>query len=42
MHKYYHNVGIGNNQFFPVSYENLKDIMKKQPYNFNYIPPKVD
>ncbi len=32
-----HDVGIDNNDFYPVSFEKLKVIMSKQPENFNLV-----
>ena len=31
------DVGVDNNNFFPVSWEQIKEIMKNRPDNFNYI-----
>ena len=33
------DVGVDNNNFFPVSFDELLNIMEKKPDNFNYIPP---
>jgi calcineurin-like phosphoesterase family protein len=35
-----YDVGVDNNNFFPVSYDTISKIMKKKPNNFNYIPPE--
>jgi calcineurin-like phosphoesterase family protein len=32
------DVGVDNNRFLPLSYENIKHIMKSRPHNDNYIP----
>ena len=34
------DVGIDNNNYNPVSFEELRKIMDKSPDNFNYIPPE--
>lgn len=31
------DIGVDNNNFYPVSFEQLKEIMKNQPDNFNLI-----
>lgn len=31
------DVGVDRNDFYPLSYDYVKTIMEKQPYNFNYI-----
>lgn len=31
------DVGVDNNNFYPVSFDQLKEIMKKQPDNFNLV-----
>ena len=31
------DVGVDNNNFFPVSFEQIKEIMAKRPDNFNLI-----
>lgn len=35
-----YDIGVDNNNFQPVSFELLKNIMKIKPDNFNYIPPE--
>ena len=35
-----HDVGVDNNNFYPISFEFLKKIMAEKPNNFNYIPWK--
>ena len=35
-----YDVGVDNNNFMPVSFNELVEIMDKQPNNFNYIPPE--
>ena len=32
-----HDIGVDNNNYFPISFDQLKDIMAKKPQNFNYI-----
>ena len=32
------DVGIDNNLFLPISFESLKNLMKHQPHNENYLP----
>lgn len=36
------DVGVDNNKFFPVSFDQLKEIMSKQPDNPNYIKKDRD
>lgn len=31
------DIGVDNNNFYPVSFEKIKEIMKKKPDNFNFI-----
>ena len=33
------DVGVDSNNFYPISYENLKVVVDNLPNNFNYIPP---
>ena len=35
-----YDVGIDNNNYHPISFENLKVAMEKRPDNFNYIAPE--
>ena len=35
-----YDVGVDNNNFFPVSFDELIEIMNNSPNNFNYIPPE--
>jgi len=35
-----YDVSVDNNNFLPVSFEKIKDFMKNQPNNPNYIPPE--
>ncbi len=35
-----YDVGVDNNQFIPRSFEEIKEIMKSQPNNINYISPQ--
>ena len=35
-----YDVGVDNNKFYPVSFEELQDIMNQLPDNFNYISPE--
>ena len=35
-----HDIGVDNNNFFPVSFEELVGIMKNKQDNFNYIPSR--
>lgn len=37
-----HDIGVDNNNFFPVSFEKLKMIMEQQPNNPHYIDKKLD
>lgn len=37
-----YDVGVDNNNFTPISYDELKDIMDNSPDNFNYIKKRVD
>jgi len=32
-----YDIGVDNNNFYPISYEQLRIIMKDKPDNFNYI-----
>ena len=34
---YNYNIGVDNNNFYPVSFDELVEIMKNQPDNFNLI-----
>lgn len=34
------DVGVDNNNYFPVSFEQLKEIMEKRPDNFNLVKPR--
>jgi len=34
-----YDVGVDNNEFMPVSYDRIKEIMNNSPDNFNYISP---
>ncbi|MHA1883061.1 MAG: metallophosphoesterase family protein [Candidatus Thorarchaeota archaeon] len=34
------DIGVDNNNFFPVSFEEIKTIMATQPDNFNYVGKK--
>lgn len=36
------DVGVDNNNFKPVSFEEIKRIIDKQPDNFNFIKRKID
>jgi calcineurin-like phosphoesterase family protein len=33
-----YDVGVDSNDFKPLSYEEIEDIIKKAPNNLNYIP----
>ena len=35
-----HDIGVDNNNFAPISYTSLLEIMKNKPNNFNYIENK--
>ena len=35
------DVGMDNNNFYPISFENLKEIMNRQPDNFNLVKEKI-
>lgn len=35
-----YDVGVDNNEFLPVSFDELKEIMKNRPSNVNHIPPE--
>lgn len=35
-----HDIGVDNNNFYPVSFEQLREIMKNRPDNFNFIRDK--
>jgi len=35
-----YDVGVDNNDFYPISFNNLMKIMKESRNNFNYIPPE--
>jgi len=35
-----YDVGVDNNDFYPISFNNLMKIMKESHNNFNYIPPE--
>jgi len=35
-----YDVGVDNNNLFPISLDQIIEIMKKSPDNFNYIPPE--
>lgn len=35
-----YDVGVDNNNFFPVSFEKLKDIMEERPNNLKFITPE--
>lgn len=35
-----HDIGVDNNNFYPVSFEELGRIMKNKHDNFNYIPSR--
>jgi len=35
-----HDIGVDNNNFFPVSFEDLVEIMKNKQDNFNFIPSR--
>lgn len=35
-----HDVGVDNNNFYPISFTQLKEIMETKPDNFNYIKPE--
>lgn len=35
-----HDVGVENNDFYPISFTQLKKIMEAKPDNFNYIKPE--
>jgi len=35
-----YDVGVDNNDFYPISFNSLMKIMKESPDNFNYIPPE--
>ena len=35
-----YDVGVDNTHFFPISFEEIAEIMKNRPDNFNFIPPE--
>ena len=35
-----YDVGVDNNNFMPVSFEEIANFMKEQPDNINFIPPE--
>ncbi|KKN48865.1 hypothetical protein LCGC14_0648700 [marine sediment metagenome] len=35
-----HDIGVDNNNFFPLSYEDLVEIMKNKQDNSNYVPSR--
>jgi len=37
-----HDVGVDNNNFYPISFDDLKVIMSKRPNNVNYLGDKND
>jgi calcineurin-like phosphoesterase family protein len=35
-----YDVGVDSNDFLPISFEELVEVMESKPNNFNYIPPE--